>query len=176
MVFAHDTAEALRALESLVNTAGDPDQLTTLDDLEAFLSQHEYTGVRADDKAQLEEVRALRPRLRALMTASRDEAAETVNAMLREAQAMPQLVRHHGWDWHVHAEPADATLATRIIVESAMAVMEVVRADEMDRLGVCAADDCDGVVADLSRNRSRRFCQPSCGNKIAVANYRARNR
>ncbi len=176
MVFAHDTATALRALESLVNTDGEPDELTTLDDLDVFLSQHEYSLARREDEAELEEVRALRPRLRALVTASRDEAAELLNGHLAEARALPQLVRHGGWDWHVHAVSADASVATHILVESAMAVMEVVRGDEMDRLGTCDAEDCDGVVVDLSRNRSRRFCSTACGNRIAVANYRARQR
>ena len=36
------------------------------------------------------------------------------------------------------------------------------------------ADDCEAIVLDLSRNRSRRFCSTSCGNRVAVAAYRAR--
>ena len=55
-----------------------------------------------------------------------------------------------------------------------MAMIDVIRADEMSRLGVCADDDCQGVVLDLSRNRSRRFCSTTCGNRNAVAAYRAR--
>jgi predicted RNA-binding Zn ribbon-like protein len=55
-----------------------------------------------------------------------------------------------------------------------MAMIDVVRADELDRLAVCAADDCAGLVLDLSRNRSRRFCSTACGNRRAVAAYRAR--
>jgi predicted RNA-binding Zn ribbon-like protein len=30
------------------------------------------------------------------------------------------------------------------------------------------------VVLDLSRNRSKRFCSVACGNRNAVAAYRAR--
>ena len=41
---------------------------------------------------------------------------------------------------------------------------------------VCAADDCEGLVLDLSRNRSRRYCSTACGNRKAVAAYRARQR
>ena len=70
--------------------------------------------------------------------------------------------------------PASAPLATRIAVETAMAMVDVIRADELSRLGVCADADCDGVVLDLSRNRSRRFCSTACGNRNAVAAYRAR--
>ena len=57
-----------------------------------------------------------------------------------------------------------------------MAMVDVIRADEMVRLGTCAADDCDDVVLDLSRNRSRRYCSTTCGNREAVAAYRARQR
>jgi len=94
--------------------------------------------------------------------------------MLAEARALPRLVRHDGEDWHLHATDDDAPFATRIAVETAMAMVDVVRADETSRLGVCADPDCDGLVLDLSRNRSKRFCSTTCGNRNAVAAYRAR--
>jgi predicted RNA-binding Zn ribbon-like protein len=59
-------------------------------------------------------------------------------------------------------------------VEAAMAVLDVIRAGEFGRLEVCAADDCGSVLVDLSRNRSKRFCDAGCGNRLAVAAYRAR--
>lgn len=62
----------------------------------------------------------------------------------------------------------------QILVETAMAMVDVVRLDETGRLQVCAASDCDGVVIDMSRNRSRRFCSTTCGNREAQAAYRAR--
>jgi predicted RNA-binding Zn ribbon-like protein len=99
---------------------------------------------------------------------------EQVNRMLAEARALPRLVRHGDVDWHVHAVADDAPLATRITVETAMAMIDVIRADEMSRLSTCADDSCGGVVLDLSRNRSRRFCSTACGNRNAVAAYRAR--
>ena len=57
-----------------------------------------------------------------------------------------------------------------------MAMVDVIRADELSRLSVCSDDTCQGVVLDLSRNRSRRFCSTACGNRNAVAAYRARQR
>lgn len=107
-----------------------------------------------------------------------DESAVValINDLLAEGQALPQLVRHDGFDWHIHATPADAPLAVRMTVEYAMAMIDVVRAKELDRLGYCAADDCDDVVIDLSRNRSKRFCESGCGNRTNVAAYRARRR
>jgi predicted RNA-binding Zn ribbon-like protein len=55
-----------------------------------------------------------------------------------------------------------------------MAMVDVIRVDELSRLSVCADDGCDGLVLDLSRNRSRRFCSTTCANRNAVAAYRAR--
>ena len=49
-------------------------------------------------------------------------------------------------------------------------------AGELSRLAVCAEPSCAGIVLDLSRNRSRRFCSTACGNRVAVAAYRARRR
>jgi len=57
-----------------------------------------------------------------------------------------------------------------------MAMVDVIRAGELSRLSVCADDGCDGLVLDLSRNRSRRFCSTTCANRNAVAAYRARGR
>ncbi len=174
MVFAHDTEVSLQAAVTLANSALEPDTLLTIEDLDAFFTEYEFTGRRDHTAAELEAVREMRGRLRELLTASREQAVEIVNEMLAAARAVPQLVRHDGWDWHVHAVDPASPLPTRLCVETAMAMIDVIRSDEMSRLGVCADDDCQGVVLDLSRNRSRRFCSTTCGNRNAVAAYRAR--
>ena len=174
MAFGHDTESALLSAVDLVNSAGAPDTLETVAQLDAFFDEHGYTGSHRRDRAELDEVRALRPRLRELLTSDRDAAARLVNQMLLDTDALPQLVRHDGNDWHIHAVGADRTLADRILVETAMAMVDVVRADEMSRLGICTDEGCDGLVLDLSRNRSRKFCSTTCGNRAAVAAYRAR--
>jgi predicted RNA-binding Zn ribbon-like protein len=174
VLFTHDTETSLRAAVALANSALEPDTLTTGEDLEVFLDEYDTTGARQGDAAELDAVRELRPRLRALLTSDRDTAAAMVNELLGEAHALPQLARHSGYDWHIHAVAMDAPVAVRIAVETAMAMVDVIRADEMSRLDVCADPDCEGVVLDLSRNRSRRFCSTTCGNRAAVAAYRAR--
>jgi predicted RNA-binding Zn ribbon-like protein len=174
MAFTHDTEEALIAAVELANSAEPPESLLTTDELAAFFSKHGYTGRLVGDQAELDAVRALRPELRTLLTSSRDGAVPIVNRMLADADAVPRLVRHGNTDWHLHATADDHPLHTRIAVETAMAMVDAIRADELSRLGVCAADDCEDVVLDLSRNRSRRFCSVTCGNRGAVAAYRAR--
>lgn len=175
MLFAHDTEVALAAAAALVNTEADGglDDLAALD---AFVAEWGWTGSRQHTPAELEAVRALRPRLRAVWSEDEDGAVEIVNQLLREGSALPQLVRHDGWDYHLHATSPDQPLADRMAVEAAMAFVDVIRTGELDRLRVCAADDCADVLVDLSKNRSRRFCEKGCGNRANVAAYRARRR
>ncbi|MFI5959205.1 CGNR zinc finger domain-containing protein [Cryptosporangium sp. NPDC051539] len=175
MLFAHDTEASLAAAAELVNTAHDtPDSLADPADVVAFTERWGYTGRVAGDAEELAAIRAIRPRLERLWHADRDEIVATTNAMLRETGALPQLVRHHTWDYHLHAVPPEADLAVRILVETAMALVDVVRLDELGRMRVCGADDCESVLIDLSKNRSRRFCDGGCGNRTNVAAYRAR--
>jgi predicted RNA-binding Zn ribbon-like protein len=176
MLFAYDTEQALQSAVVLVNSAEPPDSLTTIEQLDDFYTGFGYTGRRDRTRAEVDAVRATRPRLRELLTADRDEAVELVNNMLAEAQAVPRLVRHDEYDWHVHAIDYQRPLATRILVETAMAMIDLIRADEMSRLDICADHTCDGVVLDLSRNRSKRFCSTTCANRNAVAAYRQRQR
>ncbi|HEU5265651.1 MAG TPA: CGNR zinc finger domain-containing protein [Jatrophihabitans sp.] len=179
MIFAHDTEVALLAAAALVNT-GSPDAVETLDtraELDAFVARWGWTGSRRHTNAELRAVQDLRPRLRAIWYADEDGVVEIVNGLLRETRALPQLVRHDEFpSYHLHATSPDQPLADRMAVEAAMAIVDVVRTGELDRLRVCAADDCEDVVVDLSKNRSRRFCDSGCGNRANVAAYRARQR
>ena len=162
------------AAVALVNTAEEPDTLETVEALAEFYVEHDYTGRHSRTGAELRSVRAIRPELRALLTAERDTAVTLVNDMLATVGALPRLVRHGSTDWHIHAIDADRPLSDRMIVETAMAMVDVIRTDEMSRLSICADPNCNGIVLDLSRNRSRRFCSTACGNRAAVAAYRAR--
>ncbi|GAA3339039.1 CGNR zinc finger domain-containing protein [Amorphoplanes nipponensis] len=164
------------AAVALVNSAEAPDSLTTPDDLDAFLAAHPYAGPRVRPAAELAGVRRLRRPLRELLTGGREEAARLVNRIFTEHSVRLQLVRHDGWDYHLHAVDARAPLTGRIAVATAMAVADLIRAGELGRLSICADRTCGGIVVDLSRNRSRRFCSVACGNRVAAAAYRSRKR
>ncbi|GAA2095231.1 CGNR zinc finger domain-containing protein [Microlunatus panaciterrae] len=179
VLFAHDTEVALASAAALVNTFSDgcellPDRAS----FDAWLARFPFSGRHLRTNAELDEVRALRTRLRRVWQApDRDAAVVIVNDILREAQAMPYLTRHDAYDWHLHVTEPDAPLAQRMGAEAAMAFADLIRSDELARLRICAAPDCDDVVVDLSRNRSKRYCDTgNCGNRTNVYAYRSRKK
>jgi predicted RNA-binding Zn ribbon-like protein len=77
----------------------------------------------------------------------------------------------------VHYFAPCAAIADHLAAEAGMAVAFIVVAGERERLRRCGAPDCARVFVDLSRNRSRRYCDSrTCGNRLHVAAYRARQR
>ena len=179
MHFAPDTEESLAFIVDLGNT--DPgasrsgsDELTNQAELTAYLKRWTFTGRIDRDDAELAAVRANRELFRRLWSLHPDEAVVEVNAILRESQALPQLVRHDHYDWHLHATDAEAPLDERMRVEVALAFADVIRSGEMSRLRVCEADDCTGLLLDLSRNGSKRYCTVRCGNRMNQLAYRER--
>jgi len=179
MYFAHDTEVVLAEAAELVNTLSDgEDALSDRSGLDRFFERYPFSGVQLRTEDELVSVRDLRGRLRRLWEAAdRDEAAAIVNDILREADARPYLIKHDQYDWHLHVTEPDAPLAHRMGAEAAMGFLDLIRSDDLDRLKICAADDCSDVVVDLSRNKSKRFCATgNCGNRANVAAYRARKR
>jgi predicted RNA-binding Zn ribbon-like protein len=177
MLFAHDTTAALVLAADLVNT----DALTDTGALEVFLDKHQMgprPAVIGADLAALQALQALRPRLRAVWQAagSTERIAGLINDLLRDSGARPWLTEHGGgFGWHLHVTAPDAALEHRIAAQAAFALADLVRLRETGRLRQCEAPGCYAVFADLSKNRSRRYCDTgNCGNRQHVAAYRQR--
>ena len=179
MHVAHDVARSLSLAVDLVNSrTGDEELLGDLAALRAFLDEHEVSGSRSLSRDDLEEVHALRPRLRAVW-AARDmrTAAAVVAGVVAEAGALPQLTDHDGYEWHLHWTAPSARVASRLAADAGMALAEVLRDDGAAGLRAGEAPACEAVFVALSRNRSRRYCDTgNCGNRMHVAAYRARLR
>ena len=179
MHFAPDTEASLAFTVDLANTVAGAtksglDELGTPADLTALFVTHSFSGRLDRTEAELVEVRDTRDLLRHIWTLPRDEAALEVNTMLLSALARPRLMRHDNLDWHLHATDPEAPLAERIRVEVALALVDVIRTDETGRLRTCAAPDCAGILMDLSRNGSKRFCSVRCGNRMNTIAFRQR--
>jgi len=177
--FTPDTEDALAFLVALANThpgasRSGTDELSTPAELTGLVDEHGYTGRFDRDDAELAQVVRVRDELRMLWSLPRDDQVAEINRWLREVDALPVLVRHDRFDWHLHATGLDAPLADRVRAEGALALAEVTRARRNDRMRVCAADDCTGILIDQSRNGSKRFCSVRCGNRVNQQGYRER--
>jgi predicted RNA-binding Zn ribbon-like protein len=179
MTFAHDTTAALVLAADLVNTqpgrAGKTDGLSGTAALETFLDAHQMVPRSPAIPAALDAVRMLRSQLLdAWETTGPAALAAIANSLLDQSGARPWLTDHNG-TWHLHVTKADAPLVHRIAAQAGFAFADLVRLGETERLRQCLAPDCDAVLIDLSRNRSRMYCDTgNCGNRQHVAAYRAR--
>jgi predicted RNA-binding Zn ribbon-like protein len=177
--FAPDTEESLEFIAALANTGAGAsrsgeDELSTVDQLHELMAHYVFTGRIDRDEAELRDVIATRDLLRTVWALAPDSAVLEVNRMLREANALPHLARHDGSPWHMHATAPEAPLGERMRVEASLALTDVIRMDEMGRLRVCEAADCTGLLLDLSRNGSKRFCSVRCGNRMNMIAFRER--
>ena len=181
MLFTHDTEQSLLCAVDLVNSSPSGSALDLLPDLEAlgyFVTDHDVSDVGTLTTADLDAVRSLRPALAAVFDAADDEsAADAVNELVARAVVSPRLTHHDGYDWHLHYFVPGASLAEHLAADCGMALAHVVAGGERERLRRCHAPDCDHVLVDLSRNRSKRYCDArTCGNRLHVAAYRERRR
>ncbi|MCW2561760.1 MAG: zinc finger protein [Mycobacterium sp.] len=179
MLFSHDTELTLRAACGLINSDRvEGEQLGDMVALDAFLDGYGWTGRRDHDAAELTSIHLLRERLGKIWEMADDEvqAVGQVNALLSDTKASPWLTRHAGQpEWHLHLASVHDPLWQRMGAEMAMALADIIRIEELRRLKICAAPDCEAVLLDLSRNRSGKFCDTgNCGNRQHVAAYRER--
>ncbi len=181
MDFGHDTECALATLVEVVNSAPGPGSDEGLPDvaaLEELVARQAVSDTGELGEDDLAAVRRLRDRLRAVFVADDEATAvQLVNDLIADARTTPRLTDHDGWPLHVHYYAPGSRLAEHLAADGGMALAFVLAAGERSRLATCAAPDCERVLVDLSRNRSKRYCDSrTCGNRLHVAAYRARQR
>lgn len=181
MLFSHDDEVSLSCAVDLVNSApaeGVEESLPDLDALSDFVSRHEISEVTRLTRADLDAVHRLRGQIRPLFEPCDDiAAARIVNVLVARAPVNPRLSDHDGYPWHMHYVAPGAALADHLAVDCGMSIGQVIALGERERLRSCAAPDCTRVLVDLSRNRSKQYCDArTCGNRLHVAAYRERRR
>ncbi|MBX7550092.1 CGNR zinc finger domain-containing protein [Streptomyces sp. NPDC004232] len=182
MLITHDTRRALDTAVDLVNTAPEDsaaaDGLPDVPALADFVRNHEISDVGTLSEFDLSAVRRVRGRFAAIFAAPDPRsAAGLINDLVAAAGTTPRLTDHDGYDWHVHYFAPGASVADHLAADCGMAFAFFVVAGEQERLRRCEAPDCRRAFVDLSRNRSRRYCDSrTCGNRLHVAAYRARRK
>ncbi|AOT57987.1 MULTISPECIES: CGNR zinc finger domain-containing protein [Streptomyces] len=181
MLIPHDTRIALDTVVDLMNTAPEGGRGETLGDvpsLYAFVEGHQVSGVGELGTRDLRAVQEVRDRFAEVFAApDARTAAGLINQLVAAAGTTPQLTDHDGYDWHVHYFAPGASVADHLAADCGMALAFILVAGERERLRRCEAPDCRRAFVDLSRNRSRRYCDSrTCGNRLHVAAYRARRK
>ncbi|MCL2731679.1 MAG: CGNR zinc finger domain-containing protein [Actinomycetia bacterium] len=182
MLINHDTRCALDSVVDLVNSQPQIEGRESLGDVAAlrrFVEAHRVSEVGRLGQDDVSAVQAVRERFAEIFFATGDDtaAATLLNAMIAGAGTTPRLTDHDGYDWHVHYFAPGASVAEHLAADGGMALAFLIVAGERERLRRCDAPDCRRAFVDLSRNRSRRYCDSrTCGNRLHVAAYRARRR
>jgi predicted RNA-binding Zn ribbon-like protein len=121
-------------------------------------------------------VRRVRDRLRkAFDAANEEDAVAGLNALARQAGAVPQLERANG-DWTFRYGSGRRSLADELAGRASVALLGVIEEKGWDRFGLCAAAPCCCVYVDRSRNKSRRYCCELCADRATQAAARRRKR
>jgi predicted RNA-binding Zn ribbon-like protein len=178
------------------NLADDPavERLRAYADLVTFARRTELIGPRRAAEllelageqpgragAVLEEARALRDALQRVFTAvaAGDRPAEgdveVLNRHLGESLRHRRLERDERcccWVWTAGEEPL-AQMLWPIVNGAAELLVE----GELERVKSCGNDTCGWLFVDMSRNRSRRWCDmKDCGNRAKARRHYARHR
>jgi hypothetical protein len=174
----------------LVNTrprpADPPEKLTGPDAVAALLEPY---GL---EPASVEELRELRARLLTAFEA-RDmgELAAALNPLLSRGTTLRLLPAgataagsldpggratpggsSASTRWSLRAPTEELPPADRIAVAAATELAALAAERGLDRLGFCAAHDCERVFADTSPRGDRRYCSRTCSTRMNVRRHR----
>ena len=108
-------------------------------------------------------------------TVPQESDLDMLNEALSEAMAQAHIVHSQegfGWDW---SGREDGLL--RPLWPVVRAAADLLTSAELRRVRVCSADDCSWLFLDISKNRSRRWCDMNtCGNRTKARKHYERKR
>lgn len=94
----------------------------------------------------------------------------TLNAMLAHAMTKASIHSNENgfaWDWS-----SDDVELERIYWPIARSAAELLTAEELELVRMCAAEDCGWLFLDTSKNHTRRWCDmKSCGNRAKARKH-----
>lgn len=100
------------------------------------------------------------------------DAARSLNLAMRLFPLAPEVRNDHGIGLRAAREDALAGLSV-VVAE----LYEGALLGTLDRLKMCAAEECRRVFFDRSKPATRRWCMSSlCGNRMKTRTYRERHR
>lgn len=181
--FLNDYTWGAGIATDLVNTAPDVwrgvDKLPNSIALAQFLHDHHFAPLSSTShaltSAEVAAVHRLRQKLRWLIDHPHAHLLiQSATEITTSVGAITLMSAGDRTDWCAMPRP-DATLADRLALVCGIGILGVVHALGPERFRPCDAPTCSGVFIDTSRPGRRRYCMPErCGNRVNVANHRAR--
>jgi predicted RNA-binding Zn ribbon-like protein len=106
-------------------------------------------------------------------TRPRPEDLEVLNDHVPAAFARAHLAAaNHRFVLKADAAADDLASPLAPVIQSAI---ELLTSPDVDRLRSCAADTCEWLFLDTTKNRTRRWCDMKvCGNRAKVRRFRER--
>lgn len=165
-------------LRSFLNTRDledDSDRLADVPGLRSWLREQGLLDAQQEPTpADVGLALSLRDGLRAAAAAHPDEPGPDHGPLEAAAAALPLRVRF------VSGRPALVPVQQGVpgaLASVLVALTEAVADGSWDRVKLCAADDCRWSFFDVSKNRSRTWCDMAvCGNRRKSKAYRERRR
>lgn len=102
-----------------------------------------------------------------------DDRLEAINHLLALGASKAYVTAHNGLRPHLHfaAEDHDVVARVKAVTAGGLAIFSVESAGH--RLGICRRQGCNVAYIDISRNGTRAYCSPRCGNHDAVQRHRS---
>jgi len=170
-VFAAWAEQAAALVNTGPRATDPPEKLVGRAELEQLLRGGPEPSPAAGE-GDIAAMRALRGPLRAAFEATTpEEFAAAVNPLLAPPGAGWQIAPDADGGWALTAV-GHRSLADWFGERAARGLAEVVLTYGIERLHVCAADDCLRAVVDVSRNGTRRYCSRTCANRVNARRHR----
>jgi predicted RNA-binding Zn ribbon-like protein len=150
------------------------DDLTTPADLTAYLHR---TGLMAKRSRSTDDDLALARQLRAGLRRALELNHVGESAPVPELDAaLDRLPLELRWSGNRVALAPTEHGVRGALANVAIAMSNAVADGIWWRLKVCSSDECEWAYYDKSKNRSARWCEYGCGDKMKMRAYRARQR
>ncbi|MGW0908697.1 CGNR zinc finger domain-containing protein [Streptomyces sp. NPDC002853] len=156
-------------LNALADDHPDPDEVAAV--LRAY-GETDLIDLTPREVAGMQAAAAL---LRQVFAAEHvDDAAATLNALLRDHTGSPRLTSHGGsTPWHPHLDrDDDAPWDQWLLASSCMALAVLIWDRQRPPGGICASPSCRNVFITQGSGPERRYCSRRCATRERVAAHR----
>lgn len=156
------------------------DRLDRPEWLRSFLAEWGLDRFLGGRDVPVEDLRRLRGLLRSIVEKVGSTGAPDPGDVARlnkviGAGPVAHTLARDGDHWELRPEPV-APGQGAVLAAVARSAASFLSDAELERIKICSNDDCRWVFYDESKNRSRRWCDTTCGNLHKVRRYRARQR